>query len=411
MFPFCNNPILSFLFSGTVESLVYSSADFQFRSSQSDHHLSNRELQHASLHSFTQLSQPRDELNNLSKVTEENIDDVSEILEELPRLKARKRFSFTEFLQYDTDDSKCTSPVVEKIEIVGNINCKISFKYEETVDDMLESTDVIPRDSTFLSIKDLLEDDYHITDKSQAYVADGVNEMNGLSEGDYGAEVGSGIVLNKSMDASLSSVSELSDVISNMDLTFYDEGYMLESIDTGYGSGTRDSDDNSETGEPVARETSEEPSFDEAELEWDNDPSAHVLQGLESNKSRAYSLSEVTDKNGCKNCSARPRSRSLADIEASLDEKVSLLREEKYFVQRKIREAKEEEEVRRKQVQVFRSYSADNRKEVLLQTLNDLKARLENQSTRLQSSYDTVLSLQRTFSQGESKNPFLETMI
>ena len=275
---------------------------------------------------------------------------------------------------------------------------------------MLESTDGIPRDSTFLSIKDLIDDDYPITDKTQVCTADDVdvsNELNDENEENY--DTG----LNKSMDASLSSISELSDVISNMDLTFYDEGYMLESIDTGYGSGTRDSDDNSETGEPGARETPEEPSFDDAELEWDNDPSAHNLQGLESSKSRAYSLSDSdsSDKIGCKVCSARPRSRSLADIEASLDEKVSLLREEKYFVQRKIREAKEEEEVMRQQVRVFRSYSADNRKEVMLRTLKDLKARLENQSTRLQSSYDTVLSLQRTFSKKEHKSHFLETMI
>ena len=400
-----------FLLPGTAESFVYSSAEFQFRSSSSDHHISQRE--HASIHSLTQLNPTGDEPNNLSKVTEENIDDVenfNETLDELTSLKARKRFSFTEFLKYDTDDSKCTSPVVEQIEIVGNINCKICFKYEETVDDMLESQDVIPRDGTFLSIKDLLEDDYHINDKSQAYGADDVDEINELNEGDYGAAIASGTVLNKSMDTSVSSASELSDVISNMDLTFYDEGYMLESIDTGYGSGTRDSDENSEAGEFEPRETSGEPSFDEAELEWDNDPSAHNLQGSESNKLRAYSVSEASDKVECKNCT-RPRSRSLADIEASLDEKVSLLREEKYFVQRKIREAKEEEEIQRKQVQLFRSYSADNRKEVLLQTLNDLKARLENQSARLQSSYDTVLSIQRTFSQRKSKLPPLETMI
>ena len=276
---------------------------------------------------------------------------------------------------------------------------------------MLESTDGIPRDSTFLSIKDLIDDDYNITDKSQACTADDGDISNELNEEHYDARAESGTLLNKSMDASLSSISELSDVISNMDLTFYDEGYMLESIDTGYGSGTRDSDDNSESGEPGARETPEEPSFDEAELEWDNDPSAHNLQGLESSKSRGYSLSDSSDKIGCKVCSVRPRSRSLADIEASLDEKVSLLREEKYFVQRKIKEAKEEEEVMRQQVRVFRSYSADNRKEVMLRTLNDLKARLENQSTRLQSSYDTVLSLQRTFSKKEHKNHFLETMI
>ena len=211
------------------------------------------------------------------------------------------------------------------------------------------------------------------------------------------------------MDISASSESEISDVISNMDLTSYDEGYMLESIDTGYGSaGARDSDENSE-GEFEPPQTTEEPSFDEAELEWDNDPSAEALQGIDNNQYQSYGTDDISDiiENN-ENCT-RPRSRSLADIEASLDEKVTLLREEKYFVQRKIREAKEEEEVRRKQVQLFRAYSVDDRKAVLLKTLNDLKARLENQSARLQTSYNTVLSIQRTFS--KRRRPVLETMI
>ena len=381
---------------------MYSTAEFPFRNI-SDHHIVDKES--TSIHSLIQISHLQDKDNNLSKVTEENIDGVlednNETLDEKSYKEGRKRFSFTEFLRYDTDGSKCASPVVEQIEIVGNISCKISFKYEEAVDDLLEQQDVIPRDATFLSIKDLLEDDYRVDEKCHSVISDDIDETAGnSSEVNNIDKESSAISSNNDMDISVSSESEISDVISNMDLTFYDEGYMLESIDTGYGSGARDSDDNSD-GEFEPPQALEEPSFDEAELEWDNEPSAQALQGLDKTKFHAKN----PDNEKC----GRQRSRSLADIEASLDEKVSLLREEKYFVQRKIREAKEEEEIRRKQVQLFRSYSVDDRKEVLLKTLNDLKMRLENQSARLQTSYDTVLSIQRTFS--KRKRPVLETMI
>ena len=399
--------VYTFLISGTVESVLYSSTEFPFRNI-SDYRLAESK-ESTSIHSLIQFSNLQDNETNLSKVTEENIgsvlDDTNETIDETSK-EARKRFSFTEFLRYDTEGSKCASPVVEQIEIVGNISCKISFKYEETVDDLLEHQDVIPRDATFLSIKDLLEDDYRVDEKCQSVLSEDIDCSNETNNVDTES---SAISSYNKMDISASSESEISDVISNMDLTSYDEGYMLESIDTGYGSaGARDSDDNSE-GEFEPPQTTEEPSFDEAELEWDNDPSAEALQGIDNNQYHSYGTDEISDRiENNENCT-RPRSRSLADIEASLDEKVTLLREEKYFVQRKIREAKEEEEVRRKQVQLFRAYSVDDRKAVLLKTLNDLKARLENQSARLQTSYNTVLSIQRTFS--KRRRPVLETMI
>ena len=388
-------------FTETVESVIYSSSECP-RRNELDLPLGIREPSFTD--NLTDLNHLENEATNLSKVTEEDIDEVKD---EVPNFKTRKRFSYADFLLYDTDGSKCASPVVEQIEIVGNISCKICFKYEDNVDDLLENQDVIPRDATFLSIKDLLEDDYNINDPYQNLSPEDITHTYD-NKGVETVEMGSNSVLNKSMDQSVSSEGEVSDVISNMDLTFYDEGYMLESIDTGYGSGTRDSDSDEEFEPPQA---AMEPSFEETELEWDHEPSAQNLQGLQSYKQRTYSVSGASDMGGCRNCGTRPRSRSLADIEASLDEKVSLLREEKYFVQRKIKEAREEEEIRRGQVQLFRSYSVDNRKKVLLQTLNDLKTRLENQSTRLQSSYDTVLSIQRTFSQRKTKLPVLETMI
>lgn len=93
------------------------------------------------------------------------------------------------------------------------------------------------------------------------------------------------------------------------------------------------------------------------------------------------------------------RSRSLADIELSLDEKVTMLREEKTYVQRKIQESIYEDKIRQNQEKVLDGLTQPEKKEVLMKTLYDLKARLEDQSARLQSSYSTILTLRKRFSQ------------
>ena len=103
------------------------------------------------------------------------------------------------------------------------------------------------------------------------------------------------------------------------------------------------------------------------------------------------------------------RSRSLADIEISLDEKVTLLREEKTYVQRKIQESIYEERIRVQQGKVLKGLSQPERKEVMLKTLYDLKTRLEDQSERLQSSYSTILTLRKRFSQRKGSRAPLET--
>lgn len=171
-----------------------------------------------------------------------------------------------------------------------------------------------------------------------------------------------------------------------------------------------------------------------SDLEWDNEPitrtlilefplSANIATAFKTPKTTYdeyfFSMTENTQLQSCDQMYGsvkyrsnkgdilrrtnddyhyRRRSRSLADIELSLDEKVTLLREEKTYVQRKIHEAIAEENIRNQHTKMFRLLPVDKRKQMIAKTLCDLKTRLEDQSARLQASYSTVLSLQNMFS-------------
>lgn len=83
--------------------------------------------------------------------------------------------------------------------------------------------------------------------------------------------------------------------------------------------------------------------------------------------------------------------RRLDEIRSSLSQKVRKLREEKLLVDAKIRQAQEEERIRAQEMARFQKQLTQYRKQLLLQTLRDLKSQLDNQSQRLQTAYSTVL--------------------
>lgn len=89
--------------------------------------------------------------------------------------------------------------------------------------------------------------------------------------------------------------------------------------------------------------------------------------------------------------------RSLRDVTASLEDKVFFLRQGKQLVNRKIREAREEEMLRQQQKLRFQRLLDIHRKQILLETLQDLRHRLESQSARLQASYTAVLDIQKRY--------------
>lgn len=366
-----------------------------------------------------------------------------------------------EDLNYETDISNSNSPVSDFLKCV---KYEIDFDYEQTADDLLENTS-FPRDDSFTSCLDKLE-----------YT--NIPEQEG-------------------QERETNKTSRQLTFEAEIDLTFDDaNNNMQESIDTGYGSVSRDSDYMSsdeefgiksesrcdmnstksveqssvscfvESDESIKKKNiqkkaspnksaescnrnnidrrsnidqmsdidssseDDESSYNDqtSDLEWDDEPITQTLilefpavselsskigdnktlhsDGLMSEQGDVFqspvkrygSVKYRRNARSKSECICNRRSRSLADIELSLDEKVTLLREEKTFVQRKIHAAILEEKVREHQLKIFRLLSGDKRKQLIMKTLHDLKTRLEDQSARLQASYTTVISLQNLFS-------------
>ncbi|XP_074656470.1 uncharacterized protein LOC141909765 [Tubulanus polymorphus] len=87
--------------------------------------------------------------------------------------------------------------------------------------------------------------------------------------------------------------------------------------------------------------------------------------------------------------------RSIGEIQESLQDKVLKLRQEKLIVEAKLKQAKEEQDMRRQVTAQFQRQVTSHRKQVLMRTLSDLRRRLEGQCSRLQTSYSSVLSVQK----------------
>ncbi|KAL3889901.1 hypothetical protein ACJMK2_002221 [Sinanodonta woodiana] len=327
----------------------------------------------------------------------------------LSNLNTQKRFSLKEFLSFDTDalSSGSSSPVCEEFDLAGNLQYTINFQYEEEVNDLLDNH-VLPRDGTFLSIKDLLEEgDCDKTSENLDQKEEICDKNKESHTQDY-----DGSQTFSEINTFHSTLHEKA--LSFEDMTFYNETYMQESTDTGYASLTMDSECYSED---------DFESFQD-ELEWDDDDEHLQCSSMDWDYSTDFPIER--DSTLCRivvaddlevrpsaeeNLKLRPRSRSLAEIELSLDEKVKQLREEKLFVQQKIREAQEEDFIRRKQIVLFQKHGDSEKREILLQTLRHLKDRLENQTRRLQSSYDTVLAIQKRFSKRRLTLPIVETCL
>ncbi len=89
--------------------------------------------------------------------------------------------------------------------------------------------------------------------------------------------------------------------------------------------------------------------------------------------------------------------RRVGAMQSSLHDKVNRLRQEKLIVDEKIRQAQEEERLRVQEKMRFQKQLTLHRKQILLRTLQDLKQKLENQSHRLQSTYSSVIGMQKNF--------------
>ena len=90
------------------------------------------------------------------------------------------------------------------------------------------------------------------------------------------------------------------------------------------------------------------------------------------------------------------QTRSLDEIRSSLQEKVMRLRREKLLVDEKVRQAQDEDRIRRQEKLRVQRQLTSYRKHVMLRTLHELRAQLERQTERLQATYSDVLDARWT---------------
>ncbi|GAB1606684.1 serine-rich adhesin for platelets [Argonauta hians] len=389
---------------------------------------------------------------------------------------------------YYLSDSDEQSPMGDKNGSIteeeddGYFDHRISFEYEETLENLLEGDFQQLRNESYLSIQDLLTDDSRRDKRRSTYsefsccqddsgdesvVADVVicndleggslvsstlsSELTDIRETDTGYSSLAFDSPSSDLDKAFENISEqgdgsrgsngsstsISGSISSSSMPLRRVEQRNRDLTDDYNNKTEDdeSDIRSDLAEENERELMElfrEDLTDDEVVATLDESTIRVLQSTdccsdddellaleESEKvsSRATSTENqcaeptamnksnsmnkvVVDDDGCVT-GAVPR-RSLNEIRCSLEEKVNKLRQEKQLVEQKIREAKEAEKIRVQEKRKLQKHVIMHRKQMLLQTLTSLKERLENQSSRLQSSYNAVLSMQKRFAQRQS---------
>lgn len=302
-------------------------------------------------------------------------------------------------------DIDLTSPTIEALpDSFSNLEYKISFEYEDNVDSVLESDVTAPRSLTCLSINDLLDDSLIQSDDSSSL-------QTSSEDISSGAEMSSSRVSNSmtESEAGASTESDNGDSFDDMSPA-YEVGNafhvkvcsMDDSIDAGYSSLSRDS--------RMSSDSDSDSYTNEKKLQNVHSNSGGINEGfleddeklIEQARVSADTYEEFADD--LRKCNA-PTSRTFSEVRLSLEEKVHQLRLEKMVVEQKIREAQEAEKIRLQEKLRFKQQMSEQRKEVLLQTLNSLKDRLESQSERLEQNYSEVLNMQEKYSR--RRQPFL----
>ncbi|XP_052761586.1 uncharacterized protein LOC128204238 [Mya arenaria] len=344
-----------------------------------------------------------------------------------------KMFKSPKLFNYETDVSNSPSPT-RKIPYKPDM-CSFSFdfSYENAVDDLLE-TATIPRDDTFESLSDEVglttkssKDDFKDTSKHNLNKYQRYNKTESINIKQFASEEN----ITWSPDYKL-------------DVTFDDTvtNNMQTSIDTGYASECKESDSECMSTRDELDTTNDHTS--DIDLEWDNEPTTQILildspvtaipaalmpinfskpfdvqtelfdtmskclcgpEFQHSNRADVILRTATTRTRASKQ--VRRRSKSLADLDLSLEEKVTLLKEEKVFVQKKIQESMNEDHRKGDDDRFENKLIVRPKQEKennVLKTLRDLKMRLENQSVRLQTSYRTILSLKNKYKNNENIN-------
>ncbi|XP_021374916.1 uncharacterized protein LOC110464169 isoform X2 [Mizuhopecten yessoensis] len=379
---------------------------------------------------------PDDKLDDLYCENEDNFNDKENVIEQLESpltvttdadVKASVQCRHQQNdLNYrwsiiSEGDIDLTSPTIEALrESFSNLEHKVSFEYEDKVDSVLEGDEADPRSLTCLSINDLFDDSLIQSDDSSSLQSSmtssedisSVAEMSSSRESSVMTESEAGANTESENGDNFEDLSPLDgDPLSNENAFHVKMCNMDDSIDAGYSSLSRDSrmssdsDSDSYTTEKklrTIRSTTDIRTFFEEEEEEDEEKKDSEEKDL--NEERTTTDSYEKFANDLRKCNA-PTSRTFSEVRLSLEEKVKQLRLEKIIVEQKIREAQEAEKIRLQEKLRFKQQMSEQRKEVLLQTLNGLKERLENQSERLEQNYSEVLDMQEKYSR--RRQPFL----
>ncbi|XP_033726877.1 uncharacterized protein LOC117316423 [Pecten maximus] len=321
-------------------------------------------------------------------------------------------------------DIDLTSPTIEALrESFSNLEHKVSFEYEDNVDSVLESDVTAPQNLTSLSINDLLDDSLIQSDDSSSLQSSmtssedisSVAEMSSSRESSVLTESENGVTTESENGDNFDDLSPLDgEPLSNENAFHVKMCNMDDSIDAGYSSLSRDSrvssdsDSDSYTTEKKLRSIRSRTDISTFFKE-DKEVEEEVEEEEKENEKSLDEEGTDTDTyekfaDDLRKCNA-PTSRTFSEVRLSLEEKVKQLRLEKMIVEQKIREAQEAEKIRLQEKLRFKQQMSEQRKEVLLQTLNGLKDKLESQSERLEQNYSEVLHMQKKYS--SKRHPFL----
>ena len=314
------------------------------------------------------------------------------------------------------------SPTMDDLrEQFSNLEHTVDFEYENNVDTVLEVGDLNPK-ANRLSIADLLDDD--VTSDSTSSLESSITSSDDMT---------SSAEFSRSRESSIMTDSDTSDVNQlfnplRRDKSIVEESVMAsttsdepittsvtfqnmdDSIDAGYSSLSRD-------GRMSSSESDSEFMFsDKPKFTPDVSIESPLEESLSEEQEEITSNTESTpyldsyaafEEDLFYQFLNQPTGRTFSEVKMSLEDKVNQLRLEKLIVEQKMAEAQEADKIMTQERLRYQQKMADERKNVLLDTLSVLRERLQDQGDRLQRNYSTILTIQQKYLRNRRPHVFV----
>ena len=134
-------------------------------------------------------------------------------------------------------------------------------------------------------------------------------------------------------------------------------------------------------------------SFDWEDIEYiDADDADEVNATSESEQGSFESVLSSPAPIHCVPVSHENYSSKVTSVQSSLCDKVRKLKQDKEVVDRIVNKAREEQRIQKQELVRIQKHAALARKEILLTTLVELRQKLDQQTERLQSAYDNIIT-------------------